>query len=376
MQFLQRMHVRSALRSRGADRFYERLRAFFWAEMRARVVGWSVSNVSAAAVTLCTVLALVLGASLYGAGELSLGTIFLLVGYTQQLRRPIEQLNRQAQDLANATAGIARIEELFAERSALVDGSLTLPTGPLSVEFDRVSLVYGGDTLPALDDVSFRLEPGRVLGLLGRTGSGKTTMSRLLFRLYDPTAGQVRLSGVDLLDALLSDIRARVGVVTQDVQLFHASVRDNLTFFDPRIDDWHLRDVIELMELGPWFASLPDGLDTRLAAGGGGLSAGEAQLLAFARVFLKDPGLIILDEASARLDPATERRLERGIDHLLAGRTAVIIAHRLSTVQRADEVLLLERGRVREHGPRAALAADPTSHFAALLRAGAAEVLV
>jgi ATP-binding cassette subfamily B protein len=153
-------------------------------------------------------------------------------------------------------------------------------------------------------------------------------------------------------------------------------VRDNLTFFDPTVPDARLLETIEQMELGAWLAALPDGLDTRLAPNGGGLSAGEAQLLAFVRVFLKDPGLVILDEASARLDPATERRIERGIDRLLHDRTAVVIAHRLATLDRADEILLLEEGRIVESGPRAALAADPRSRFADLLRAGAVELLV
>ncbi|HEU5317579.1 MAG TPA: ABC transporter ATP-binding protein [Chloroflexota bacterium] len=356
-------------------RFFERLRHFFIAEMKASVIGWSLGNVTVVAITLCTVIAIALGAALFQAGEISLGAIFLLVGYTQQLRRPIEQLNRQAQELANATASISRIEELLAERSALVDGTRPLPDGPLSVVLDGATLVYPGDTIPALDSLTYELAQGRVLGLLGRTGSGKTTLGRLLYRLYDPTAGAVRLGGVDVRDALLTSVRRNVGVVTQEVRLFHASVRDNLTFFDPTVPDERLLETIEWMELWPWFASLPAGLDTRLAPNGGGLSAGEAQLLAFVRVFLKDPGLVILDEASARLDPATERRIERGIDRLLRDRTAVIIAHRLSTLQRADEILLLEQGRAVEHGPRAALAAERHSRFAELLRAGAAEVL-
>jgi ATP-binding cassette subfamily B protein len=209
-----------------------------------------------------------------------------------------------------------------------------------------------------------------VLGLLGRTGSGKTTAGRLLFRFFDPTQGAVRLGGIDLRRVRLADVRHRVGVVTQEVQLFHATVRDNLTFFDSEVPDDRLVEALRLLELGPWLDSLPAGLDTLLAPNGGGLSAGEAQLLAFVRVFLKDPGLVVLDEASARLDPATEHRVERAIDRLLQGRTAVVIAHRLTTIERADEVLLLDEGRVAEHGSRAALAADPESRLAALLRAG------
>jgi ABC-type multidrug transport system fused ATPase/permease subunit len=174
----------------------------------------------------------------------------------------------------------------------------------------------------------------------------------------------------------LYTLRRRVSMVTQDVQLFQASVRDNLTFFNREIPDARILEVIEDLELGDWYRALPDGLDTRLETGGRGLSAGQAQLLAFARVFLHDPGLVILDEASSRLDPATEQIIERTIDKLLRDRTAIIVAHRLGTVQRADEIMILEDGRIAEHGERAALAADPTSRFAHLLQTGLSEVLV
>jgi ATP-binding cassette subfamily B protein len=215
-----------------------------------------------------------------------------------------------------------------------------------------------------------------VLGLLGRTGSGKTTFTRLLVRLYDPTTGAIRLGGRDLRDVPLAALPARVGVVTQDVQLFHAPVRDNVTLFDPSVPDERIAALLDELGLGPWLRALPEGLDTRLAPGGGDLSAGQAQLLAFARVFLKDPGLVILDEASARLDPATERLLERAIDRLLAGRTAVVIAHRPASVERVDRIAILEHGRLVEEGPRADLAADPSSRFGQLLQAGLGEVLV
>src|SRR5207244_779057 len=147
--------------------------------------------------------------------------------------------------------------------------------------------------------------------------------------------GTIRLAGTDVRDVALADVRDRVCLVTQEIQLFHASLRDNLSLFDPCIADARLLDVLAELGLGDWLARLPHGLDTRLAPGGSGVSAGEAQLLAFARVFLRQPGLVILDEASSRLDPVTERRIERAVDRLLDGRTAVVIAHRLSTVQRA-----------------------------------------
>jgi ATP-binding cassette subfamily B protein len=196
-----------------------------------------------------------------------------------------------------------------------------------------------------------------------------------VFRLYDPTAGYISLHGADIRQSRLKALRQRVALVTQDVQLFQASVRDNLTFFDRNIPDERIRAAIEALELADWYASLPEGLDTRLETGGRGLSAGEAQLLAFTRVFLRDPGLVILDEASSRLDPATEQLIERAIDRLLRNRTAIIIAHRLGTVQRADEIMILRDGRVVEYGERERLAADPDSRFYSLLQTGLEEVL-
>jgi ABC-type multidrug transport system fused ATPase/permease subunit len=213
-----------------------------------------------------------------------------------------------------------------------------------------------------------------VLGLLGHTGSGKTTLTRLLLRLYDPSSGTVCLGHAteqsDIRQARLAELGERIGVVTQNVQLFNATVRDNLTFFDRRIPDEQIVRVIDDLGLGPWFQSLDKGLDTRLATGGSGLSAGEAQLLAFTRIFLRNPGIVILDEASSRLDPATEQLIERAVGRLVQGRTAIIIAHRLATVQRADEIMILEHGRIREHDTRIRLARDPESHFSHLLQTG------
>ncbi|HEY0070466.1 MAG TPA: ATP-binding cassette domain-containing protein, partial [Chloroflexia bacterium] len=175
--------------------------------------------------------------------------------------------------------------------------------------------------------------------------------------------------------ASLRQLRHAIGFVTQDVQLFNATLRDNLTMFDGEIPDAKILQVVHELGLTEWYGSLPEGLDTVLGPGGGSLSAGEAQLLAFARIFLRDPGLVVLDEASSRLDPATERLIERAVDRLLRDRTGIIIAHRLATVQRADEIMVLEDGRVLEHGPRLALANDPRSHFSQLLRTGLEEVL-
>jgi ATP-binding cassette subfamily B protein len=189
-------------------------------------------------------------------------------------------------------------------------------------------------------------------------------------RFSDPGGGVVRVGGVSLRDCTRDEVRRRITIVTQDVQLFAASVRDNLTFFDPAVPDRRLTAALDAVGLGAWLRALPDGLETPLEAGGRGLSAGEAQLFAFARVLLRDPGLVILDEASSRLDPTTEGRIRAATDVLLRRRTGIVIAHRLATVQRVDDVLILEGGRILERGPRAALAADPASRFSALVRAG------
>jgi ABC-type multidrug transport system fused ATPase/permease subunit len=295
------------------------------------------------------------------------------------LQWPLNQLARQLRDMQSAAGSIERIQELRATTSKVqepeADRMTPLPAGPLSVWFESVDFGYEDDGL-VLKDVDWQLPAGHVVGILGRTGSGKTTITRLLCRLYDPLRGDVRIGGVPLPDVPLTDLRTRVGIVTQEVQLFQASVRDNLTLFDETIDDATILEVVKALGLSPWLDDLPDGLDTELGVQDAGLSAGEAQLLAFTRVFLRDPGLVILDEASSRLDPLTERLMERAIDHLFRGRSGVIIAHRLETVQRANTIMIVEDGEIVEFGDRIALAADPDSHFAHLLRTGLEEVLV
>lgn len=321
------------------------------------------------------ILALVLGYYLYNLGFVTVGTVFMIFWYTDMLFRPLRQLTRQMEDFQKAAASISRIQELTETTTQIVStqGRL-LNDGPLGVRFSNVTFGYDPED-PVLHDVSFNLESGRVLGLLGRTGSGKSTLSRLLFRLYDVTEGQITLENENLRDLAISEVRHRVGMVTQSVQLFRGSVRDNLTFFDSRVPDDHILGVIDRMGLTDWFQTLPSGLDTELESEGGGISAGEAQLLTFTRVFLKDPGLVILDEASSRLDPATESQIENAVEHLLENRSGIIIAHRLSTVQRADDILILDDGRIVEHGARVDLIDDPNSRFSGLMKTGMTEVL-
>jgi len=321
--------------------------------------------------------AFVLGYSLFIHGIVTEGEIVMVLFYTGMIAQPIRELTRQVESLQTIGATVERIAEVMSLHRTIFDGpGAAIPTGvPLSLEFDHVTFAYHEEKR-VLHDVSFRLHPGKVLGLLGRTGSGKTTIARLIFRLYDAQDGIIRLGGTDIRQATLEELRHRVAFVTQDVQLFQASVRDNITFFDRSIPDERIMEVIEALELGDWFAGLPKGLDTRLQTSGRSLSAGEAQLLAFTRVFLRDPGLVVLDEASSRLDPATETLVERAIDHLLANRSAIVIAHRLGTLERSDDVLVLEDGRVIEYGGRLALLADETSHFHGLHRTGLEEVMV
>ena len=360
------------IRSNGAGqfmmlRFVGVMRDFYFRTIAAwtkRTVFWVSSNL---AFWSGDAIALAIGVWLVLRGEITIGTAYLIVQYVQLVRTPIEQVAQEFQDLQKAAGGIIRIDALRGLSSALDEsGTETLPHGPLSIRFDEVSFAY--ERRPVLDGVSFELGPGRVLGLLGRTGGGKTTITRLISRMYDPTEGAVSLSGTNLQSVAPESLRNRVGVVTQDVQLFRATVRDNLTFFDKTRSNDDILATLDAAGLGEWIGSL--GLDTVLGAGGSGLSAGESQLLAFARVFLQDPGLVILDEPSSRLDPATESMLSVATERLFRGRTVVIVAHRMDTVQRADEIMVIDDGAIIEHGSRALLAGDPASRYARMLAAG------
>ncbi|MBN1137722.1 MAG: ABC transporter ATP-binding protein [Anaerolineae bacterium] len=400
----ERLAGTEEIRSNGAEAyvmrgFYRLMRELLRRSLKAGLMVNILFNTTFLLFTLGNAAAFAVGAWLFQAGAITIGSVYIIFYYTNMLERPIQQIIRQMEVLQRAGASIIRVRELLSTASRLKPGEPDrfggLPPGSLAVQFEGVSFGYAdsgpaavpaeGQTEPSsekemvLQDLSFHLLPGRVLGLLGRTGSGKTTLTRLLFRFYDPDSGLVGLGdggrSVDIRRVPLAELRGRVGMVTQNVQLFHATVRDNLTFFDDYVSDDRIRQVIHELGLGEWLESLPNGLDTVLESGGGGLSAGEAQLLAFMRIFLQDPGLVILDEASSRLDPATEHLLERAVGRLVQGRTAIIIAHRLGTVQRADEIMILEDGRVSEHGDRAALTGDPASQFYGLLQAGLEEVL-
>lgn len=385
---------REDIRANGAvshvmRKFSEFVQKMFPVRLRSSLGGYAMWMANVGLFAFGHAVAFGVGATLWRASLITIGTVYLVFHYTELLRGPISEIRTQITDLQRAEAGIRRIRTLLDTESRLIDeGTLHLPSGPLSVSFHDVSFAYEAartprgeeesepEMVPALHDIDFTLEPGTVLGLLGRTGSGKTTLARLLARLYDPQHGDVRVGGQSVESVQIADLRRAVRKVPQEVQLFRATIRDNVRLFDPSVTDAQVLDALDHLGIREWVLRLPDGLDTMLAAEGGGLSAGQGQLIALGRAFLADPGLVILDEASSRLDPATEGLLEIAVDRLLENRTAIIIAHRLSTVERADQILILDEGRTAEFGFRHELAADPTSRLSRLLQAGMEEVLV
>jgi len=374
-------------------RFYNHLQRWLPISHRAGFAEIALWGTSIGLFVSGNAIALGVGAYLWNQQAITIGTVYLIFYYTNLLREPIERIQQELESLQQAGGSLLRITDLFQVRSQLKPGGdRTLPTGALSVVFEEVWFSYDhaldrSGILPenrhfhpthpewTLQNISFHLPPGQVLGLLGRTGSGKTTLARLLLRLYDPQSGTIRLGDMAIDRVPLKNLRQRVVLVTQDVQLFQTTIRNNLTFFNPAIKDSQLIESLELLGLTPWLDALPQGLDTPLGADSGGLSAGQAQLLAFARAFLKNPSLVILDEASSRLDPTTETLIEGAINKLLHGRTGIIIAHRLTTVQRANQILILERGQVQEYGLRKTLTNTPDSYFAQLLQTGLVDIL-
>jgi len=370
-------------------RLYQALRLRWQKILAAMRIQVLVADLPHGVFALAYVVAHILGNTLFREGQMTIGQVYLIFYYLEVMKDPLWEILRQVEDLQRAAASINRISELRQVQPTIRDGKgVNFPSGPLSVAFESVIFQYEDDLgTNVLQNITFQLTPGTVLGLLGRTGSGKSTLTKLLFRFHDPSSGVIRLgdglpSGdghtgrFDIRQATQSQLRQRIGMVTQEVQLFQATIRQNLTLFDDQVSDERILDVVRLVGLQDWLSSQPNGLDTLLEAGGKGLSAGEAQLLAFARVFLADPGLVILDEASSRLDPVTEQRIEKAVGKLLENRTGIIIAHRLGTVQKADEIMILNDGRIAEHGQREQLASNPESLFYHLLQTGLEEVMV
>ncbi len=314
----------------------------------------------------------VVGVPIHLRGGITLGSLFLINYYVSLLVQPIFVILSQIQTLQQADASIERIDELLNMESKIYDnGVLPVPDKQLDMEFRDVTFAYHEGT-NVLENLSFLIPAGKTVGLIGRTGSGKTTISRLIYRFYEPLSGQILLDGREIREYQLRELRRNIGVVTQDVQIFQATVRQNLTFFDESFDDEEVLSIIHNVGLTEWYTEQENGLDTRISESQ--LSAGQAQLLSVGRLFLKNPKIVILDEASSRLDPVTENYLDQAVMKLLEGRTALIIAHRLSTLDKADYILNIEFGKLIEFGRREELLKNPNSKYAKL-RASGTEVV-
>ncbi|MFN8192776.1 MAG: ABC transporter ATP-binding protein [Nocardioidaceae bacterium] len=297
-------------------------------------------------------------------GTASLVTLFLV---TSTFVGQVDMLARHLPDLQAGFGAILRLRGMLAS-PAEPAGGRPLGGDELDVEFRDLHFAYEHGTF-ALRDVSLSLPAGHTLALVGRTGSGKSTLASLLSRAVEPEPGQVFLGGTDVRDLDLQALRADVGVVTQRTEILAGTLADNVTLFSG-VPREHVEAAVETLGLTAWVAGLPDGLDTRLGPGGTSLSAGEEQLVAFARLLVRDVKVVILDEATARMDPVTEARVVAAAGRLLAGRTGLLVAHRLSTIERAEQVAVLERGRVVQHGPRDVLA-RVDGPFRSLLEASA-----
>lgn len=372
----EHLEAREDIRANGAvnyvmRRFYDILQRWLPTYQKARVATTLLWTSSVGLFTIGSAIALGVSLYLWRQNTITIGGAYLIFYYSNLLRQPIERIRTELEELQQVEASIDRIRELFSIQSQLkTDGKSSLPDGAFSVVLDQVYFSYEkyDNEGWTLENINLQLNAGSVLGILGRTGSGKSTIARLLLRFYDPQKGSIRFGNIPITDVPLRELRQRVGLVTQDVQLFQGTVRDNLTFFNPEISDEKIIATLADLELLSWLESLPEGLDTLLDSDSGGLSAGQGQLLAFARIFLKNPDLIILDEASSRLDPKTEQFIEKAVDKLLKNQTVIIIAHRLKTLERVNQILVLEQGKIIEYSDRATLENDKSSRYCQLLQ--------
>ena len=296
-------------------------------------------------------------------GELT-AFLFLVTLFVQPVQIATEVLN----EAQNAISGWRRVLEVLDTEPDVADpgeAGRELPPGPIRVEFDNVEFRYP-DGPVVLKDISVDIPPQTRVAVVGQTGSGKTTFAKLLTRLMDPVAGEVRLQGIPLTEIRFASLRRRVVMVPQDGFLFNASLADNVRLARPEIDDDDLYLAFCELGLADWVDALPAGLQTSVGERGESLSVGERQLVALARAYVADPDLLVLDEATSAVDPATEVRLQRALDAVTRGRTTVAIAHRLSTAEAADEVLVFDAGRIVQRGPHSELIRDPNSVYARL----------
>ncbi len=345
------------VQQRTAARIDEAVEDTRWAQTRAQklsAVTFSAGELTAALATAAVIVAGVLLGVAGGitTGEL-VGFLFLVTLFVQPVQVATEVLN----EAQNAIAGLRRVLGVLDTPTDVADPGeqgLPLPPGPVTVRFEHVGFAYPGGP-DVLHDVDLEIAARTRVAVVGETGSGKTTFAKLLTRLMDPTRGQVLLSGVPLPEIGFASLRSRVVMVPQDGFLFDASVAANVRYGRPDATDAEIEQAFAALGLADWLAQLPGGVHAELGERGGSLSVGERQLVAIARAYIADPDLLVLDEATSAVDPATEVRLTRALDSLTRGRTTLSIAHRLSTAEAADEVLVVDAGVVVQRGPHAAL---------------------
>jgi ABC-type multidrug transport system fused ATPase/permease subunit len=283
-------------------------------------------------------------------GGVTIGVLASFVFYLQTFFDPIQQLSQLYTTYQAGMAALDKIFDLLDEEPEIRDKPEALELSQLrgAIRFDDVTFSYGD--APALSHVSLDVPPGQTVALVGATGAGKSTLAKLVARFYDPDAGAVRVDGTDLREVELRSYRRQLGVVLQDPFLFSGTIAQNIRFARPDATDEQVRETAAAIGVDRIAARLNDGLDHVVREGGAGLSAGERQLISIARALLADPRILILDEATSNIDRPTEILIERALDRLLHGRTSLIIAHRLATVRRADEILVVERGEVVQRG--------------------------
>lgn len=349
-----------AVEERTQQRIDEAVTSFQTASTRAQgftAFSFSLGGISAG---LANAGVIVIGIRLGLAGELTAGRILAFAFLVTLFVGPVQMGTQILTDAQNALAGWRRVIGILETPADLVDpgpSGRQLPSGPIDVAFDAVTFAYP-DGPPVLHDVSLRLDAGTRVAIVGETGSGKSTFAKLLTRLMDPTAGTVRLDGVDVREVAGSSLRRSVVLVPQEGFLFDDTLRANVHYGRLDASDAEVAAAAEQLGLGDWLAGLPRGLDTRVGQRGESLSAGERQLVALLRAQLADPDLLVLDEATSAVDPALEMRIGRALDRLMSGRTSVTIAHRLSTAEKADEVVVVDAGRIVQRGPHAELVAQ------------------
>ena len=323
------------------------------------VTGEFVAAVANAAVVVVGVL---LGVD----GQISAGTLVAFLFLVTLFVAPVQTASEVLNEAQNAVAGFRRVLDVLDTEPDVQDPAVAdpehargLPPGPLDVRFDHVGFGYAPGARKALDDVDLTIAPRTRVAIVGETGSGKTTFAKLVTRLMDPTEGRVLVGGVPLTEVAFASLRERVVMVPQDGFLFDASIADNVRYGRPAMTDAEITAAFDELGLGDWLGALSDGVRTPVGQRGESLSAGERQLVAVARAYVADPDLLVLDEATSAVDPATEMRLTRALDALTDGRTTLTIAHRLSTAERADEVLVVDAGRVVQRGTHAELVDVP-----------------